>query len=73
VSISQLEKRTDMLLSTLGSYVEAMGGTLNLVVQFDGHAPVILSGLAEDGAELPRKRKVLSDPAQPAQGWRGRI
>jgi transcriptional regulator with XRE-family HTH domain len=68
VSISQLEKRTDMLLSTLRSYVEAMGGTLNLVVQFEGHAPVILSGLAEDGAELPRKRKPHSDPAHPGKG-----
>jgi transcriptional regulator with XRE-family HTH domain len=68
VSISQLEKRTDMLLSTLRSYVEAMGGTLNLVVQFDGRAPVILSGLAEDGAKLPRKRKPNSDAATQPKG-----
>jgi transcriptional regulator with XRE-family HTH domain len=67
VSISQLEKRTDMLLSTLRSYVEAMGGTLNLVVQFEDHAPVILSGLAEDGAERRRKRKPHSDPAHPGK------
>ena len=60
VSISQLEKRTDMLLSTLRSYVEAMGGTLNLVVQFEGHEPVILSGIAEDRVESPRKGKLAS-------------
>lgn len=58
VSISQLEKRSDMLLSTLRSYVEAMGGSLNLVVQFEGRAPVILSGLAEESAQAPRKQHV---------------
>ena len=29
-SVSRLEKRSDMLLSTLRSYVEAMGGRLEL-------------------------------------------
>jgi hypothetical protein len=56
VSISQLEKRSDMLISTLRSYVEAMGGSLNLVVQFEGQAPMVLSGLADEPSE-PRKRK----------------
>ncbi|CAN7441354.1 XRE family transcriptional regulator [Rhizobium sp. LjRoot254] len=46
VSISQLEKRADMLLSTLRSYVEAMGGELDLVVRFEGGPPVTLSGLS---------------------------
>ena len=46
VSISQLEKRADMLLSTLRSYVEAMGGELNLVVQFKDSPPVTLAGLS---------------------------
>lgn len=48
VSISQLEKRTDMLLSTLRGYVEAMGGSLSLVVQFDDREPVFLAGLSDD-------------------------
>lgn len=48
VSISQLEKRADMLLSTLRSYVEAMGGELNLVVQFKDSPPVTLSGLSTE-------------------------
>jgi transcriptional regulator with XRE-family HTH domain len=64
VSISQLEKRSDMLISTLRSYVEAMGGSLNLVVQFEGQAPVILSGLTNEQAETPRKRKRGRDPFQ---------
>lgn len=49
VAISQMEKRADMLLSTLRSYIEAMGGELNLVVQFPDEAPVRLSGFG-DGA-----------------------
>lgn len=53
VSISQLEKRADMLLSTLRSYVEAMGGELNLVVKFKDSPPVTLSGLS---SEAPREK-----------------
>lgn len=53
VSISQLEKRTDMLLSTLRSYVEAMGGSLSLVVQFEDGEPVYLAGLSDDELPLP--------------------
>lgn len=32
--ISQIEKRADMLLSTLANYIEAMGGRLELRAQF---------------------------------------
>ena len=45
VTIAQMEKRTDLLLSTLRRYVEAMGGRLDLVVQFPDQAPVILKQL----------------------------
>ncbi len=44
-SVSRLEKRSDLLLSTLRSYVEAMGGHLSLIADFPGHEPVSLSGL----------------------------
>ena len=33
-TISRLEQRSDMLLSTMRRYVEAMGGRLDLVVKF---------------------------------------
>jgi len=33
-SVSKLEHRTDMYVSTLRSYVEAMGGTLDIVAYF---------------------------------------
>jgi predicted XRE-type DNA-binding protein len=46
-SISKLEKRTDLLLSTLRGYLNAMGGELQLVVKFDDRPPVFITGLAE--------------------------
>ena len=48
-SVSRLEKRSDLLLSTLRKTVEAMGGNLSLVAEFPDRAPVVLSGIAEDG------------------------
>ena len=33
-SVSRLEQRSDLLLSTLRSYVNAMGGSLQLTVRF---------------------------------------
>ena len=43
--ISRLEKRSDLLISTLRGYVEAMGGKLRLVAEFPNRPPVMLSGL----------------------------
>ncbi|MCD8537258.1 MAG: helix-turn-helix domain-containing protein [Burkholderiaceae bacterium] len=44
-TISRLEKRSDMLLSTLRHYVECMGGQLNLVAQFPNRPPPWLSSI----------------------------
>ena len=49
-SVSRLEKRSDLLLSTLRKTVQAMGGNLSLVAKFPDRAPVVLSGLAEPDA-----------------------
>src|SRR5487761_67309 len=49
--VSRLEKRSDLLISTLRSYVEAMGGRLSLVAEFPERRPVILSGLADMDTE----------------------
>ena len=46
-NVSRLEKRTDLLLSTLSSYVSAMGGRLRIVAEFPGRPPVVLSGLSD--------------------------
>ncbi len=45
-AISRLEKRSDMLLSTLSRYVEAMGGKLELVARFPNRPPVVIDRLA---------------------------
>jgi DNA-binding XRE family transcriptional regulator len=40
-SVSKLEHRTDMYVSTLRSYIEAMGGTLDIVAHFpDGRVRI---------------------------------
>ena len=44
-TISRLEKRSDMLLSTLRHYVESMGGKLELVAQFPNRPPVVIDRL----------------------------
>ena len=46
-SVAQMEKRSDLMLSTLRSYVEAMGGSLKIMVEFPDRRPVILSSLGD--------------------------
>ena len=46
-SVSRLEKRSDLLLSTLRKAVKAMGGDLRLVAAFPDREPVVLSGITE--------------------------
>ena len=45
-NVSRLEQRSDLLISTLSGYVEAMGGKLNLVAEFPDRPPVTLTGIA---------------------------
>jgi Helix-turn-helix domain len=49
--VSRLEQRTDILLSTLRSYIAALGGRLSLIAEFPNHEPVVLSGIADQGAK----------------------
>jgi transcriptional regulator with XRE-family HTH domain len=57
-SVSRLEKRSDLLLSTLRKTVEALGGNLSLVAEFPDRAPVVLSGIAEnDPKSKPTRRR----------------
>lgn len=50
-SVSRLEQRSDLLLSTLRKAIEAMGGNLSLIAQFPDREPVVLSGIAKDDPE----------------------
>jgi DNA-binding XRE family transcriptional regulator len=63
-SVSRLEKRSDLLLSTLREYIEAMGGKLSLVAEFPGRGTVVLSGIAEEqpDAKKSRRRKARAVP-----------
>lgn len=45
--VSRLEKRSDLLLSTLRNYVEAVGGSLTLVAQFPDQEPIAIGGLGD--------------------------
>ena len=62
-TISRLEKRTDMLLSTLRHYVESMGGQLNLVAQFPNRPPVVIEHLGMQSTE--RKKISVAKPRAP--------
>ena len=50
-SISKMEKRTDMYLSTLRSHIEAMGGELDVVARFPDGA-VRISNFSDLGTAL---------------------
>ena len=54
-TVAQMEKRSDMMLSTLRSYVEAMGGRLSLMVEFPDRCPVSLEGYGD--TEEPRQTR----------------
>lgn len=46
--VSRLERRADMYLSTLRSYVEAMGGRLEITAWFPDRKAVVISQFCED-------------------------
>ena len=54
--VSKLEKRSDLLISTLRDYLKAMGGRLSLVVEFPDREPVILSGVADFADPKPVRK-----------------
>lgn len=56
-TISRLEKRSDMLLSTLRRYIEGMGGKLSLVAQFPDRPPVVIDQIASDKSVAGKSRR----------------
>jgi transcriptional regulator with XRE-family HTH domain len=55
--ISRLEKRSDLLLSTLRKAVKAMGGDLRLIAAFPNREPVVLKGITESDTTPVRTRR----------------
>ncbi|OGV25415.1 MAG: transcriptional regulator [Legionellales bacterium RIFCSPHIGHO2_12_FULL_37_14] len=45
--ISRLEKRSDMLISTLSKYITAMGGSLKLMAEFPNRKPIEIHGISD--------------------------
>ena len=54
--VSRLEKRSDLLLSTLRNYVEAMGGHLSLIAEVPDQPPVMLSGFSDIEDDHPSRQ-----------------
>jgi len=59
-SVSRIERRADLLLSTMRKYVAAMGGDLKLIAEFPDRPPIQIDTLAvldERGPSTEKKRK----------------
>jgi predicted XRE-type DNA-binding protein len=56
-NVSRIEKRADLLISTLRDYVGSMGGELRLIVEFPDYPPIELSGFGEVEAEKSTDKK----------------
>lgn len=55
-SISRLEQRSDMLLSTLRDYIGKMGGELELTARFPDREPVRIRGFADIAGKAQTRR-----------------
>lgn len=64
-AISQLEQRSDILLSTLRRYVRALGAELELVVRTKGGASIVLERLGEAASRTEGSRD--TGPGRPAR------
>lgn len=58
-SVSRLERRSDLLISTLRSYIEAMGGSLKLMVNFPGQPSLFLDSLDMKAVKTVHKPVVV--------------
>jgi DNA-binding XRE family transcriptional regulator len=66
-NVSRIEKRADLLISTLRDYVGSMGGELRLIVEFPDYPPIELSGFGEVEVEKSTAKKST------AQKKRGKV
>jgi len=59
-TISRIERRSDMLLSTLRRYVEAMGGKLELVAEFPDRPRIVIDQLTTTREKSPSRPQAKS-------------
>ena len=57
-NVAKLEQRTDVLLSTLREYIEALGGELHLSAQFGASNVQLLSLVEETIAPVSRRHRL---------------
>jgi Helix-turn-helix domain len=71
-SVSKIEKQTDLYLSTLRSYVEALGGKLELVVRLPAHRPLRIRqlGQATGGVASPAPMRASRSRSAPRRSGR---
>jgi len=50
-AVSKLERRTDMYISSLRSYIEAMGGELEITAKFPNNPPIKITQFSNLGNE----------------------
>jgi len=70
-SVSKIEKQADMYISTLRSYVEAIGGELELVVRLPSHPAMRLHHLGDAFTAPPAA--IRSRSSRPATAKRARV
>lgn len=59
-AVSKIERRTDMYISTLREYIEAMGGELDIIARFPDRPPVRINQFEELGdSEIANREGVL--------------
>ena len=63
-NVSRIESRGENRISTVRQYVEALGGTLNLVAEFPDLEPVRIVGV--EGVSMPEKSKTKARPRKVA-------
>ena len=71
VAVAQLEKRSDLLLSTLQRYVRAAGAELSLIVHTRQGARIVLQNLGDLGRRVklagkPRRATIARTPKRRA-------
>ena len=73
-TVSRIERRSDILLSTLRRYVEAMGGELKLVASFPNREPLVIDHIASNQSANAKNHasaeKAKSGRRSPAQRLR---
>jgi DNA-binding XRE family transcriptional regulator len=67
--VSRIERRKDMSISTLLSYIDGIGGKLSFVVELPGQPPFVLAGLGSKTDKKMAKTAAKSKP-KPKPGTR---